>query len=777
MGNKVVVFDGEQNDPEDKISYLLEPFINIFPRSKDKCFTTIEWEEEAAGIATSYVFNNEYVKEFSLNDKVNNSYGEEIPVDSFGFKKIDGLFYVDLRRKLIYTDIHGEVQADVYGSTKKISFFFERALGEHRLLKQNITYVFNKIYDFFTHHIGTPGEEAYGIEDGLKCYEEVVFRITGENQGITLLDEHNQEYTEYHIDTSDIQTDVKGMHEMQLLFTGSSDAISNDSIVTIEVRGFSKNDSEGEILASLDITLMTNKLLPSIDTIKEEDFNIWVYPGESGEESEHNGIQRLKYICNQVISRHKGISDFHFLTENGVYCEDMKGALASYLESFPQTENTGFYPYGDKLTTLGCNPLIEEYFSTEYGIPKDKIKGCFVDKRLLIGDETGTELNKTDGLIDLYENVVKVFQRKFVERAKAYVDVSHSWFSNASQNPNYKMGTITLTSDRTTNDGKTLPAGTEVKVSYEFNAIKKGDDGAKEDDYSAKLPFDDEGNPKAGEYQIEATLNGQKISSKVSLSVEDLKTRVDVNHNENKGNYAKNIAGTGSEDFQNWGMPYGFGKKDTLETHMGRETIDTGNLKNRSEYKENNDKSIYPGDTETRRPKIFGIDCSGFVENCLKEITFGDSNKTKIVPFDNLKGQGDFYTGKTERISRTIPTTEERNERIRIGDLFWNDGKNAHVAIAYGKGDETNEEAELSSEKETKDGATITFLDHKKIEIIHAYGNSYRLKADSYQVINTVTKEYTDTIKACVAKTVKSPFQLWSTEIGNRNIGRVYLWK
>jgi hypothetical protein len=148
-------------------------------------------------------------------------------------------------------------------------------------------------------------------------------------------------------------------------------------------------------------------------------------------------VQEIKQKLNQVVPRKRdiptsGTSAFNFLNENGTYEDDTKKAVRHLDEYFDTKEvETIQHSIPSGYPPIDINPTLKTYIVAEYLKSNLDIislaSGTLVDRDILVGDEyvdlainSSNPAKGLDGLLELYDNIVKPFIDKMIEKANEF---------------------------------------------------------------------------------------------------------------------------------------------------------------------------------------------------------------------------------------------------------------------------------------------------------------------------------------------------------------------
>ncbi|MDC7223815.1 MAG: hypothetical protein PQJ60_08750, partial [Spirochaetales bacterium] len=443
-----------RNDLGQNIRKILatETIISLFPRSKDRILKSVVYCDDGEDIlADSFELDDSLLPNHTADSNNSDRFPgyDDIQID-FPFKTPEYNFYMGMRETKRYTDLNNNiVEAPV--CIKKLTLFFLKTVGGKHLFRHIYTELKERVKELLDDDMCDDYSE---IMDDLDPEDVLLISLENAPNGMTLL-YNGVQFTELNLPVRDLILD-EGMKELGIIATEYAESDNATFKVLCKLRN--ADDQSVLDLLELEFNLVTNNLVTDIETIAGgSGDDIWVYPGDDVTETASDGIKKLQYICNQVVSRNKKVGKYEFLDEEGQFDKKTKKALDQFTtyfsllsaEDFPYLANVINRAQSEGVPVFGQDQAWEDYFTSQYGISSEGIKGNIVDKRLLAGDNgTRNDLANTDGLISLYENVVEEFQNKFVERAMEYVNNGLSWFSPPGQNTFYQMGAVTLQSDK-----------------------------------------------------------------------------------------------------------------------------------------------------------------------------------------------------------------------------------------------------------------------------------------------------------------------------------------
>jgi hypothetical protein len=528
--------------------------------------------------------------------------------------------------------------------------------------------------------------------------------------------------------------------------------------------------------------LDTNPLSYYRKNEKDEDHDFFVLPRTNQTDDHEKIIKRLQLLNNQVIARHKKLSDsdFSFLDEDGTYCDDLGKALKNSLQVFRETKAATY----EQIKSLSpCNfaeygqaKKLINYLSQNYSMSEDELKKIIVDRNFLFGeDDQNTHYDKLYGLESLYQNIIIPFNEGLIKEAEKYVNFNKAWLSRPKNNPHYQRGNFVVGAEdkiqvfthETENvflktipglaEEKHLPIGT--KINFHPGAdIHDHEEGAYRYDISnLKMP---NGHSK----------DFEKKTAYISLTRKQKMRCNDKAHPENYGNYTniKNI--TDARDIaalnlygKSYGVPYymsddeyHYGGKDVLSTFDHQLNSIPNNWYSYNETQ----KPSAPRSSKGADVSGIGLDCSGLVMNCLLDTKIHDQSLFQEIGDIRSVGTQARKIGKYKaRLINIDKESGPNHSIIQAGDLFYS---TKHVSLCA-----ITQRSYLSKmEKE-----------EKYFSIIHNYGQSSISMASGASVSN-----------GHFHRTLKGPFRHWNAVLTNNpipdhadrgidaNAGRIYLW-
>jgi hypothetical protein len=451
------------------------------------------------------------------------------------------------------------------------------------------------------------------------------------------------------------------------------------------------------------------------------------------------GVKRLQELLNQVVSRHKKAINFKWLTIDGEYGESGKTNIKEFLANFGKN-----FDYEKGRFNVKVDDLLIEYIRAEYGVYED---GNVVDKHLLIGEKqwvVGESIKNIDGLLDIYEGVVKTFFSKMEVNAELYISNFNVPWLHHPEHAVYEQGDeisnrFVLKTD--TLDIKNVANGPTI-----LETIKKG---ATIEYMEEKQTIDEN-----DWYKVKTTSGIIGWCSAQNL----LPLTNDIEKSDkNLGNYGTN------------GVAYSFGGKDLPNAFISR--LNNNNptpdqIKSWNQYNWQYDKqkvSGGPGDNWERGPGN-GCDCGGFVQNCITESKFEDHTlivrtgiKSTIAKPENLPNWPWNNTiasnGFIGDYARQIPykANNEKKQWVDKTDIIYGKINNKHIVWVA-------DEHPITKHP----------INDREFNVYNEYGGTKFYSGVPYN--DRFTR-----------KAVIMPFKAWGNNMGlnhfNTKVGRIYFWK
>ena len=500
-----------------------------------------------------------------------------------------------------------------------------------------------------------------------------------------------------------LPTGYKGTHSLQdilLTITFPKDLKINNQEIIIEV----KKESSSNKTETLSFFLYKNEQdkISQFDYKKKSIEDFFVIPTQlTPTANQKKIIKELQKLNNQVLARNKKMDDtFCFLSETGEIDNDgklvanIKNSIAAFRSSndnFAEgcksgntivgTETYGIvthYPYN--FSNFGQNEELLKYLSISYSLDIEILKGIIIDKNYLYGNCMDENNQSTiEGVKNLYDYIVVPFINTIIQHSEAYLNFSKKWLSCPEYNHLYHRGNF-KTSDNT----KKLYVSENDNTEYNLNDIEGYSGDTNTLPQNTIVEFE-KGSDKyafsttAKRYKIKSVklpgpFNSKKeISAWINLSQDEKKTCDDSKFNENYSNYieidssvVKDLDKDALNNYKNKnGIPYYINGMDSSYNGQA-DKLTSDSLLNWTEDK----KNWYSYDKKPNT-KYFGIDCSGFVSNCIASFKYND----QISHFSN---QGSYFqkmvsaTTIKNNFCRQLPLTENAssNSFCQKGDIL-----------------------------------------------------------------------------------------------------------
>lgn len=440
----------------------------------------------------------------------------------------------------------------------------------------------------------------------------------------------------------------------------------------------------------------------------------------------------LQHILNQVVSRHKGISGFSFLYQDGIYGEGTKKAVKQFITKFTDIKPND-WPY--TLKDIGVYKSLRDYVNKEYA-PFTYEDGVLVDRRLLIGKKYDITPANIDGLWELKIGVVDKLVPGMKTKADEYLNCNTFWMHRPMHTPydaSDNVGAVVTKQVVTVMDSAGGTALTDAKgaaISL-ANATRsaclgEGKDSSGNTWYNVRLS---------------ATQNGWVPKSAVKV------VKNDKEKDCNSGLFGSN------------GVAYSFGCKESPAEFRGQLNANKpapGDIINWEEYTNGHKTGLTHDEQQStengHETDWTGIDCSGFAQHCVAAATF--ANGSRIVPASILqaltdRGQHGTQVGASGAIgeyARQVPynKTSAKKLWIRGGDIITTSG---HIVWVV----------------DGPDDAPDALHDNRVFEVYNAFGGLGPTAVQATQFVH---------------KTIRMPFKWWGVKLSETaSIGRVYIWK
>jgi hypothetical protein len=759
------------------------PEIYMFPRSKNSLFS---YQANLRGNETGIIAFNNYLPSFAdyenQTDQSENCIMQDYKDKTVmtKLKEIDYRLYMDLWSSFIPKKNNDETISYHTVTSKKITLCFLNKLSENKycIYHKNKEALKPDAEDYFhllKVKIKVDSKETNKhIEIEYRNKEGILQKTSTEWMEIPVSDFNEKYMLELSVKVYDSTLNVP-----------SSDKCSFDIITKLARNTFSSN-TEQKI--SLQLHRHNQNMNGPEDNLFEHyrknkngnDHDFFVLPRKNQTDDHSLIMKRLQHLNNQVIARHKKINDtdFSFLDEDGKYSEMQGNALRKSIEVFKETKSTDY----EKITSI-CPCHFEKYgpaenltwfLSQNYLLHEDEVKKIIVDRNFLFGDD---DKNKIYGIESLYQNIVVPFNEAIIEEAEKYVNFNQPWLSRPKNNPNYQRGNyvvraedeIQIFAHETENvfiktiagltEGTMLPAGSEISFH----------NGADVHDYE-EGPY---------RYDISSVQISNMFSKSfarktayVSLTRKQKARCNDKIHPENHGNYMNFDGVSDPRDIEalkaygeSYGVPYyiselpSTGGKDTAAIFENR-LINLPD--NWYSYNDNpKSKPSAPTNPEGKDLPGIGLDCSGFIMNCLLDTKV--NHQSFFQERDRKRANGERARDMGRERSRKIDITKRSDTAhclIQAGDLIYSTGHISFCAIEKNK------------------NLVIEEIKSRYFTIIHNYGESNIF----------ITKNIPNVKEGHFCRTLKGPFRHWGINLSNNqildepkgnqdaNAGRIFLW-
>jgi hypothetical protein len=763
------------------IAYVdLDYRLNIYPRSKYNLFE-YEMEDKTENGKTFKVrVQPEKIKKIEPMIKyLENFKGEEGKI-----KDIEKRMYLDICSK--YPDQKGS-----YYCFKVITVLMEKYMGDD--LKWHLfdpgPYSLKELED----NEKDSDDKKYhksAMKSEQKNRKKVEIKFDGGSKKARFL--YNGKLEETIIKDCDGIADRNGLFELTIVHP-VEDVAEADRKIKIKVTIKDSKDKK-KTDKEIELELVRNKWkVTELDKIgkrgtEEKADNILVYQPVNPE-TENKAIKDLQKICNQVISRNRNVDSYEFLLENGIYNKETKKAINQYITGFKNikkgSDANKDYPYS--LECIGENGIdgdLARHINDEYLLSYKNNMGIVVDRHLLIGKKAGTSLKDTDGLEDLYENVVKKYIKKVVDLSEDYRKLTTPWFHDPDQSDYFKMGDVTLETDKY--QYKTA-LGDEYVTKKDKNKndvpdmIKSGSTISHSDFQTHK-----------GNNKHRFSVNHNNGTIWIELTESEVNNRDDREIAENKGNYGTAFQGY---DYTNYGISYCNDGKNSRERYENRIKHIDDQYKNWNKYPDTDmvDTDKYNTWENGAYGRITGLDCTGFVQNCITHILFDeevDGKNYRIVPdiiipqykyskqngIDNCPGANfpepdngnadlsstSLNIGGTKAYASSITidtqanSTKDRRCLMTRGDVIVTNVGHGHIVLVT-----VNDENYPCAGDQRE---------NRNFAITHCYGMNYIYTGD-------LPPKPAKNIESYFRKTLRSPFIAWGIQWANVYLGRIMIWE
>jgi hypothetical protein len=543
---------------------------------------------------------------------------------------------------------------------------------------------------------------------------------------------------------------------------------------------------------------------------KEKDKDIFVMPRLCQEERHEAYIKKLQLYSNQVLARHKKMEQknspevqdnkFDFVKEDGLYTPQLGVNYGMSVKIFQETKKpnplpkSGLYAVMEyNLSTFGQSHNFVEFMASNYGIDEKIVRKIAIDKNFIYGqDQQETKIEKIQGIKNIHDRIVRQFRERIILHAQKYVDFPHRWMPKPNKG-HYNRGKLTVENGMNLLVYNQKEGGSAVQVGN----IKAGTCLPKDVIITFVKGCDEYCNnsTETHRYKIAGIrINGQNYPPHsgnewfIPLTYEIKKKCMDIDYLQNYCDYM--VLPTVGKDreyleyYKNHnGVPYyiselnekRYGGKVEYDTFFSR--LNVPNIRNWYSYNDNPyaSKPNMPNNNDANQDclKGIGLDCSGFIMNCLLDTTYDDITKTPFLKTEdnNLRPNGETaYNLGNDRARRIPLDSEYKNGEellVQAGDLIYsqevgkNDGR--HIALcAIDFNEVPNLDVHLTECQKNE----------KYFAIIHNYGGT-GIFLENKKI------KWTD---GFFCKTLKGPFQHWGVELNNKigwpnsYAGRIFLW-
>ncbi len=149
-----------------------------------------------------------------------------------------------------------------------------------------------------------------------------------------------------------------------------------------------------------------------------------------------DGFRRIQQLLNQVVARKKSAENFEWLKTDGKFGSICEKVVKEFIEKF-----AGAFNYEQGKFNVKVDERVKEYIKSEYG---DYKEGSVVDRSLLIGSKLWSEgdpVGEIDGLLDIYNGVVRRFFSEMMRMGDEYANCSTFWL-HRPEDERYRRGKI-----------------------------------------------------------------------------------------------------------------------------------------------------------------------------------------------------------------------------------------------------------------------------------------------------------------------------------------------
>jgi hypothetical protein len=554
------------------------------------------------------------------------------------------------------------------------------------------------------------------------------------------------------------------------------------------------------------------------------DKDFFVMPRINQEEKHKPFIKKLQLYSNQVLARHKGLTQkgtdeavqdgrFDFVKEDGIYTQQLGINYGMSINIFKKTKNAPVHPTSGlyahipyQLSTFGQAECIVAFAASNYDVAETTVKKILIDRHFMHGEkENQSNIDDAEGLKSLYDFVVRPFRERIILHAQQYVNFAHRWMPRPDEtyNPKYQRGKLTIEAGVNIHVYNAKTGGVSVAVGN----IEAGQSLPQGAEITFKAGYDDnyDNTNETIRYEIRSIrINGQTYSPANTSWYIPLTYTIKQSCRDNE-EYPQNFCDYGelppgltdSNEITalNYykthnGVPYyisdpydvannpngdGTGGKCILSDFNSRLNA---NVINWYSYLDspNPSKPNSPTNRENNHKPGIGLDCSGLIMNCLLDTTSDDITESKFFMegSSTIRPYGESAYDMGDKRTRLIPLDDTYNNEgdllIQAGDLIYSkkvsqsDGR--HIALCVIDPNPNNQpNLDIYLSKAQKDSRYFT--------IIHNYGNTW------------IYSSYFPSGRwdnGCFVKTLKGPFRHWGVYLNNQAgspnsfAGRIYLW-
>lgn len=649
-----------------------------------------------------------------------------------------------------------------------------------------------------------------------------------------------------YVDTIVSKTDISGLTEVEIAHP-SKNPSNGENHITIQVdvepttsSSFSKQITLNILRNPPNIRLIDDVIIPKDQSRPD---HILVYQPANWTQSD--AVRELQELLDQVVSRHKGIrtgggtNQFRFLSKNGKYRSGTKKTVGFFINRFKNFANY------DSLNP-DINSDLKKYILTEY-TNFDYESGKIVDSHLLVGETfDDSSIDVIDGLYELYTGVVRKLIEGMTNIAQEYFDCDVRWLHRPIHRP-YTVGAGAPRNDRIHAENWGTFRGNGVAYSWRCKDTVEKFKAALTDNSLISGR-----NPRTSTTAIANQLNvsiggepfqtiqlpvinndGVRLSSEIQQAVRNLNAANPANQNLYDNFTASyelirrrdyryvlmtlpgfrvlidsapsNDASTNlrldsahrvpdrllPDEIFNWDQ---YGRRTPIPRALRGASFSNCETLGRIPGRTANDDAnplIAGEDSWTDSGHYIGIDCSGFVQQCIKgarmRLRIGQNadgsiiyDDIVIVPDSILRsisyvsrgmashavGSGGFIGDNA--VARAIPYrhNDQRRNWLRKGDLIRSPG---HIVWVLGGNPWAGDPNDILITPADMDYNTPPIPPDRRprFEVANAWG------ADHYynQASNRIHPN-----DQFIRKTIRMPFYWWRANIRNLNLGRIFIW-